>query len=47
MRLLDREVRDGNRAFLDAERGALLSIEPMPPNDRISPDADVRQQPHA
>jgi ribosomal protein RSM22 (predicted rRNA methylase) len=47
MRLLDRELRDGNRDFLDAERGALVRIEPMPPNDRISPGADVRQEPHA
>jgi hypothetical protein len=42
MRLLDREVRDGNRAFLDDERGSVRAIEPMPANDRITPDTSVR-----
>jgi ribosomal protein RSM22 (predicted rRNA methylase) len=41
MRLLDRETSDSNRAFLDSERGAMLAIEPMPANDRISPAAVV------
>ena len=45
MRLLDRETTDSNRAFLDAERGAVLAIDPMPPNDRISPVATVGTQP--
>ena len=47
MRLLDREVTDPNRAFVDAERGAVLSIEPLPANDRIAPMACVRAQPNA
>jgi hypothetical protein len=42
MRLLDREVRDGNRAFLDAERGSVLAIEPLPANDRISPEISAK-----
>jgi len=42
MRLLDREVRDGNRAFLDAERGSVLEIEPLPSNDRISPEISAK-----
>ncbi|MEY2715058.1 MAG: hypothetical protein RIT24_1401 [Planctomycetota bacterium] len=42
MRLLDREVRDGNRAFLDAERGSVLAIEPLPSNDRISPEISAK-----
>ena len=41
MRLLDRETRDANRAFLDAERGAVVEIAPLPANDRIGPDAAV------
>jgi hypothetical protein len=41
MRLLDREVRDGNRAFLEAERGAVVAIAPLPTNDRITPDTSV------
>jgi len=41
MRLLDREVRDGNRAFLEAERGAVVAIAPLPANDRITPDTSV------
>jgi len=41
MRLLDREVRDGNRAFLDAERGAAVEITPLPANDRIAPECAV------
>jgi len=45
MRLLDRETTDSNRAFFDAERGAVLAIDPMPPNDRISPVATVDTQP--
>ena len=45
MRLLDRETTDSNRAVLDAERGAVLAIDPMPPNDRISPVATVGTQP--
>jgi len=47
MRLLDRETTDSNRAFLDAERGAVLSVDPLPANDRISPPARVREQPGA
>jgi hypothetical protein len=46
MRLLDREATDSNRAFLSADRGAVLSIDPLPPNDRISPTASVREQPN-
>ena len=42
MRLLDREVRDGNRAFLDQDRGSAVAIAPLPANDRISPDCSVR-----
>ena len=41
MRLLDRETRDGNRAFLDAERGSLVEIEPLPANDRVGPEVQV------
>ena len=41
MRLLDREVRDGNRAFLEAERGAVVAIAPLPTNDRITPETSV------
>ncbi len=41
VRLLDREVRDGNRAFLDRERGAVVSIDPLPANDRITPETSV------
>jgi hypothetical protein len=47
MRLLDRETTDSNRAFLDAERGAVLAIDPLPATDRISPPARVREQPGA
>ena len=47
MRLLDRETTESNRAFLAAERGAVLAIDPLPPNDRISPTAAVREQPNA
>ncbi len=47
MRLLDREATDSNRVFLAAERGAVLSVDPLPPNDRISPTAAVREQPNA
>ncbi|MEY3143129.1 MAG: hypothetical protein RLY21_1622 [Planctomycetota bacterium] len=45
MRLLDRETTEANRGFLEAERGAVLAITPLPPNDRISPAATVQQQP--
>ncbi len=41
MRLLDREARDGNRAFLDAPQGATLAVEPLPANDRIGPEVRV------
>jgi hypothetical protein len=41
MRLLDRETRAGNVLFADAERGALLRVDPLPENDRISPEATV------
>ena len=41
MRLLDREVREGNRAFLDAPRGATVVVEPLPANDRIAPEVLV------
>ncbi|MSR42113.1 MAG: hypothetical protein EXS10_09490 [Phycisphaerales bacterium] len=41
MRLLDREVRTGNQAFLDTPRGDIVSVEPMPINDRITPEAAV------
>ena len=41
MRLLDREIRDGNRAFLDGEQGDALRIEPLPANDRLTPDVAV------
>jgi hypothetical protein len=44
MRLLDREVSAQNRAFLDAERGAVLAIEPLPANDRIAPAVAVRTE---
>ena len=42
MRLLDREEREGNRLFLRAKRGAILSIDPLPENNRIAPEAMVR-----
>ena len=44
MRLLDREARDGNRAFLDAERGTVVQVDPLPANDRIGPDAAVASE---
>jgi hypothetical protein len=47
VRLLDREVRDGNRAFLDLERGETVSIEPPPERARISPDALVGVHPRS
>jgi ribosomal protein RSM22 (predicted rRNA methylase) len=41
-RLLDREQRDSNAAFADAERGDLLSFEPaLPRAGRIGPDTRV------
>jgi hypothetical protein len=43
MRLLDRELRDGNRAFLDEERGSMLEISPIPENDRISPEIAAKK----
>ena len=42
MRLLDRESRASNERFVAAERGDLLAIEPLPPNDRIGPEVAVR-----
>ncbi len=47
VRLLDREVRDGNRAFLDLERGETVSIEPPPERARISPEALVGVHPRS
>ncbi len=44
MRLLDREVCEANRAFLDAERGSAVSIEPLPANDRIAPTVAVEAE---
>ena len=41
MRLLDRETTDANRAFLDAERGDVVTVEPLPANNRIAPAATV------
>jgi ribosomal protein RSM22 (predicted rRNA methylase) len=43
MRLLDREVRPENRGFLDLERGGIVSIVPIPDNDRIGPEVRVRE----
>ncbi len=45
VRLLDREVRDGNRPFLDLERGETISIEPLPERARISPEARIGVHP--
>ena len=41
MRLLDRETTDANRAFLDVERGDVVTVDPLPANDRIAPTATV------
>ncbi len=47
VRLLDREVRDGNRPYLELERGETVSIEPAPERARISPEALVRVHPRS
>jgi hypothetical protein len=44
MRLLDREVSETNRAFLDAERGSVVALDPLPANDRIAPAIAVRTE---
>ncbi len=41
MRLLDRETRENNAAFLSAARGVVMEVNPLPANDRIAPDASV------
>ena len=43
MRLLDRETTDENRMFVDAERGDVVTVDPLPANDRIAPTADVQR----
>ena len=43
MRLLDRETTDENRMFVDAERGDVVTVDPLPTNDRIAPTADVQR----
>ena len=41
MRLLDREARDSNQPFLKAKRGDMIEVDPLPANDRITPEARV------
>ncbi len=43
MRLLDRETTDANRLFLDAVRGDVVTVDPLPANDRIAPAATVHR----
>ncbi len=41
LRLLDREMSASNAPFLNAARGEVIEIDPLPPNDRIAVDAQV------
>lgn len=43
LRLLDRERTQSNELLVEAERGDLLRIEPVPESDRIAPTQPVRR----